>query len=185
MIRNIAILFALMALIAGYTWYDNGRDLSPASSTPAAPAEGEAQQTAPDFTFTDISGSKHNLSDFKGKVVVLNFWATWCAPCVTEFPQMIALAKNTRDQAVFLFISQDMDDAAIMRFLKKYAPERSKNVIVARDEGMRIAQKSYQTFKLPETYLITLNGRIAEKIIGADVEWNGEDMQGKIKSFTQ
>lgn len=180
MIRNIAILCVLMALTAAYTWYDSGRDLSNASSTPAAPVQGDAQQIAPDFPFTDIEGNKHNLSDFRGKVVVLNFWATWCAPCVSEFPQMIALAKDTRKQSVFLFISQDMDDPAITRFLKKYAPERSKNVIVARDEGMRIAQKSYQTFKLPETYLITPDGRIAEKIIGADVQWDGKAMRDKI-----
>jgi hypothetical protein len=96
---------------------------------------------------------------------------------------MIALAKDTRDEAVFLFLSQDMDDAAITRFLKKYAPEHSKNVVVARDEGMRIAQKSYQTFKLPETYLITPDGHIAEKIIGADVEWNGAAMREKIKQL--
>lgn len=185
MIRNIAILVVLVALIAGYTWYDN-HCTSPASPTlPASGDETTSEQSAPDFSFTDLSGATHRLSDFRGKVVVLNFWATWCAPCVIEFPQMIALAESTRGKAVFLFLSQDDDREAIERFTKKHAPKVPDNVFIAQDTGLEVAQKLYQTYKLPETYLITRDGRIAEKIIGADVEWNGTAMQEKIGSLAQ
>lgn len=181
MIRNLAILGLLMGLTLGYTLYDDYSRQGPAEAQPAK--TDIVQQEAPDFSFETLEGKKHRLSEFKGKVVVLNFWASWCAPCVIEFPQMAALAKATKGKTVFLFLSQDDTDEAMERFVKKYGKDLSDNVYIARDSDKSIAQGLYQTYKLPETYIIAPDGRIADKIIGADVEWNGKDMRRKIEAL--
>jgi thiol-disulfide isomerase/thioredoxin len=181
MIRNLAILGLLMALTLGYTWYDDYSRQGPAKAP--QPQSDVLRQKAPDFSFETLEGQKHRLSDFRGKTVVLNFWASWCAPCVIEFPQMIALAGATKDKSVFLFISQDDSHEAVERFVKKYAKNLTENVYIGRDSDKSIAQQLYQTFKLPETYIITPDGMIADKIVGADVEWNGDDMRRTIESL--
>lgn len=181
--RNILILVCLLALTGLYTWFDSGygRMASPLQDSPAQTSGTTLLEASPDFAFQALDGSKHKLSDFRGKVVILNFWASWCAPCVIEFPQMIDLAKAKEGKAILLFLSQDEDEDAIKRFLKKHAPELSQeNIYVALDREQKTARALYQTYKLPETYLIGRDGRIAEKIIGADVVWNGAAMKAKI-----
>ncbi len=181
--RNLFILLALILSGVAYTWYD-GNSARKNTAEPAASAEPDAKtdMSAPDFVFKTMDGKTYKLSTFKGRPVVLNFWATWCPPCVIEFPQMLRLAQKT--DAVFIFLSQDDDDQAIERFLKKYGKELPiENVYVARDIDKKIAQKSYQTFKLPETYLIDANHMIEEKIIGADVEWDDEKMVMRLRDL--
>lgn len=183
MIRNIAILVALIAAIGLYTWYEETMSGSKNTNPPPEKIQDRTRRPAPDFTVTDISGKSHNLSAYKGRVIILNFWATWCAPCVIEFPQMLDLAKKTRKESVVIFLSQDDTDDAIARFLKKNANDRPDNVVIARDADKSVAQSLYQTYKLPETYIIDPNGRIADKIIGADTRWNDTAMVEKIKSL--
>lgn len=183
MTRNLLILAALLSAAAAYTWYDDGAQQR-MSEKIAAPAIQTAQQKAPDFSFETLTGKKTNLSDFENKPVILNFWASWCAPCVIEFPQMLTLAKNNPG-AVFIFLSLDDDEAAMNRFLKKLGPDtKLKNVHIGRDEDKEISQGLYQTFKLPETYLIDSNHDIAEKIIGNSEDWSGPAIQQKITDLT-
>lgn len=178
MIRNIALLIGLLCLILGYTWYDSQSQQRPQKEN-AAPAA-STEQTAPDFTFETQDGTKHKLSDYKGKTIVLNFWASWCAPCVVEFPAMVKLAESTQNDTVFIFLSQDDTDDAVTRFIKKHVPSKTNNVLIARDADKAVAENLYQTFKLPETYIIGPDLNIRDKIIGADVDWNGAEMRGKI-----
>lgn len=180
--RNIFILACLLAVAGGYTWYDNyQRQSAPVPLNNVAPL---ALQTAPDFKFKTIGDNTAALSDFHGKGIVLNFWASWCTPCVIEFPQMLRLAKSEPD-TVFIFLSQDDTDYAIERFLKKYTigalPE---NVFIGRDEDQKIARSLYQTYKLPETYLISGDGKIADKVIGADVVWDGDKMRETVRRLS-
>ena len=179
MTRNILVLAVLLVVAALCTFYldFSGASLSTPKDKTAAPL---LQQKVPDFVFKDIKGRDHSLEDFKNKVIVLNFWASWCAPCVVEFPAMVALAESTRNSTVFIFLSQDDNDASVTRFIKKYAPETTDNVLIARDADKSIAENLYQTFKLPETYIIGPDLKIRDKIIGADVDWNGAEMRGKI-----
>lgn len=179
MIRNITILAALLCLIGGYTWFDSASRRTPGREN-TTPVKLQTQ-TAPDFTFRTLDGEKHALSDYKGKIIVLNFWASWCAPCVMEFPEMVKLAASAQKETIFLFLSLDDSDAAVERFVKKYAPQTTDNVLIARDKDKSVAEALYQTFKLPETYIIGPDLKIREKIIGADVEWNDTAMRAKIK----
>ncbi len=177
MTKNLILLGMLLASILAYTWYDNGAHQKIGAETPR---QQTVLQEARNFSSTTMAGKKFELSHFKGKAIVLNFWASWCAPCVIEFPQMLTLAKKNPD-TVFIFLSQDDDLTAINRFIKKQGPNAHlNNVIIGQDKGMKIAQDLYNTYKLPETFLIDSDHRIAGKIIGNSDDWTGPDMQKRI-----
>lgn len=145
---------------------------------------------APQFSFRTMDGTAHRLSDFEGRAVILNFWATWCPPCVVEFPQLLNLARETHDQAVYIFISSDIERSAIERFMTRlrttHADELAQdNVLIVWDADKSITQTLFQTYRLPETYLLAPSLVITEKIVGANVIWDGEAMIGKIQALAQ
>lgn len=124
---------------------------------------------APDFTVND--GNKTvTLSQFRGKPVVLNFWATWCPPCVQEIPSMVQLQKQLGDKVVVLAVSTDVDADAY----KKFTAKNMQGVLTVRDGDNR-ANALYGTFAFPETYIIDRNGIIRRKFIGA-VEWTSPEI---------
>ncbi len=122
-------------------------------------------QTAPDFSLQDGSGTIA-LHDYKGKVVVLNFWATWCPPCVEEMPSLIRLQSELRDKGVtVLAVSLDVDENAYRRFLR----DHNVNLTAVRDPGQK-SSSLYGTFQYPETYIIDRKGVVRRKFIGP-VDW--------------
>lgn len=172
MIRNILLLLMLFGAAIAYTVY----------SERIVPAPAQTHLVAPAFTFETVDGKKHSLSYFKHKTVVLNFWASWCAPCVIEFPQMIRLADMTKEESVFIFMSIDDEKADIKKFLKKY-DVKTDNIIIGHDRTKAISRDLFKTYKIPETYIIAPDGRIADKITGADIIWDSPEMAQKIKSL--
>lgn len=125
---------------------------------------------APDFTVQD-SDHKVTLSQFRGQVVVLNFWATWCPPCVEETPSLVRMQARLKDKGVVvLAVSIDDDDAAYHRFLKEYGV----NMVTVRDEA-RKAATLYGTFGWPETFVIDRQGVVRRKFIGP-VEWTSPEV---------
>jgi len=120
---------------------------------------------APDFTVQD---SEHavSLSQLKGKVVVLNFWATWCPPCIEEMPSLVRMQQRMQPKGVtVLAVSVDVDDSKYRRFLK----DHNVNLLSVRDPDQK-SNALYGTFKFPETYIIDRNGVMRRKFIGA-VDW--------------
>ena len=125
---------------------------------------------APDFTVQD-SDHTITLSQFRGQVVVLNFWATWCPPCIEETPSLVRMQARMKDKGVVvLAVSIDADDAAYHKFLKEY----SVNMVTVRDEP-RKASNLYGTFGWPESYVIDRTGVIRRKFIGA-VDWTSPEV---------
>ncbi len=120
--------------------------------------------TAPDFTVND--GQKTvQLSQLRGKPVLLNFWATWCPPCVQEVPDLVALQRQMGDKVVVVAVSMDVDEAAYKAFTTKNMP----GVLTVRDPDHK-SSALYGTFAYPESFLIDKDGKIQRKFIGA-VEW--------------
>jgi len=120
---------------------------------------------APDFTVQD-SDRKITLSDFRGKVVVLNFWATWCPPCVDEMPSLVQLQQRFKDKGVVLIgVSLDVDGDAYHKFLK----DHNIDFLTVRDADQK-SNSLYGTFKFPETYIIDRSGIVRRKFIGP-VDW--------------
>jgi cytochrome c biogenesis protein CcmG, thiol:disulfide interchange protein DsbE len=121
---------------------------------------------APAFTVQDSDG-KLALADFHGKVVVLNFWASWCAPCVEEMPSLVQLQQRFKDKGVTVVgVSIDVDGDAYHKFLKDYKIDFP----TVRDPDQKTSSL-YGSFKWPETYIIDRDGMVRRKFIGA-VEWN-------------
>ncbi len=120
---------------------------------------------APDFTLQD-SQNTVTLSQFHGQVVVLNFWATWCAPCVEEIPSLVEMQRRMKAKGVtVLAVSVDVDEGAYKQFVK----DHNVNLMTVRDPSGK-SNGLYGTFKFPETYVIDRNGVMRRKFIGA-VDW--------------
>jgi len=124
---------------------------------------------APDFTITD---SQHTvvLSQLRGKPVVLNFWATWCPPCVEEMPSLVQLHKELGDRVTILAVSEDADDGAY----KQFVHDHNVDLLTVRDTK-QTTNEVYGTFKFPETYIIDRNGKIVRKFIGP-ANWTSPDI---------
>lgn len=180
--KNLILLILIICIGGTYTAVSDFYS-KPKLSAQTKTAYKKNLEQAPDFIWEDLNGNEFKLSDLKGKVVVINFWATWCAPCVVEFPQMVNLAKIKNDNMVILFLSVDGEKDVIKKFIQKHAPSLPlSNVYIGWDKDKDISLSLFGTKKYPETYILTPSHKIFEKIIGADVKWDGKDMQDKIDS---
>jgi len=120
---------------------------------------------APNFIVQDAD-RKVELREFQGKVVVLNFWATWCPPCVEEMPSLVQLQQRFKDKGVtVLGVSVDADGSAYHRFLT----DHKVDFLTVRDPDAK-SSNLYGTFKFPETYIIDRKGIVRRKFIGP-VDW--------------
>jgi peroxiredoxin len=120
---------------------------------------------APDFTVHDADRTV-TLSQLKGHVVVLNFWATWCPPCIEEMPSLVQMQQLMKSKGVtVLAVSVDVDENTYRRFLR----DHNVNLLSVRDADQK-SNVLYGTFKFPETYIIDRTGVVRRKFIGA-VDW--------------
>jgi peroxiredoxin len=121
-----------------------------------------AGDMAPDFSVTTEDGKTLTRSNFGGKVLILNFWASWCPPCREETPSMELLHRRLKDQGVVLLaISVDKSADKYRNFLKRF----NVTFPTAHDPAMSISD-SYATYRYPESYIIGRDGRVIEKIVG-------------------
>ena len=106
------------------------------------------------------------LHDFRGKVVVLNFWATWCPPCVEELPSLVELQAKLKNRGIqVVAVSVDVDGNAYRRFLR----DQKVDLLTVRDPDHK-SDTLYGTFKYPETYIIDRDGKLRRKFVGP-VDW--------------
>jgi cytochrome c biogenesis protein CcmG/thiol:disulfide interchange protein DsbE len=135
--------------------------------------QGEASiagKPAQDFSLT-LSGKSEHLSDLKGKLVVLNFWATWCPPCVEETPSLNRLQKYIDSRGgVVLGVSVDEDGGAYEKFLKDQLV-----IFPTYRDATKKSAADYGTTIYPETYIIDRHGKIARKFVGAQ-QWDSAEM---------
>ena len=125
---------------------------------------------AKDFTVQD-SDHQVSLNQFRGQVVILNFWATWCPPCVEELPSMIDMQNRMRSKGIVVVgVSIDVDADAYHRFIKL----RNVNFVTVRDPEQKVAAM-YGTTGWPESYVIDRKGVVRRKFVGP-VNWNSPDV---------
>lgn len=134
----------------------------------------------PPFAVKDQRGREFKLSDFKGSLVLLNFWATWCPPCVEELPSMDALNSSFKAKP-FNLLAVSVDEGgwkAIDTFFNQLT--RRPSFLVLLDSNKSIAE-SFGVSKYPETFLISGEGKLLKHYIGA-VEWLHPQVLGEIEA---
>lgn len=175
---NALLVIAIIALTLGATWLMDGYNgvVSAKAKTPTL-TNTEGLQAAPDITLTDLNGKSVKLHDYEGKIILLNFWATWCTPCIAEFPQFVKLAQAMPDDLVILTLSIDDDPSVIGKFMKRYVKgyEGTKNLKLFTDSDKKISQDMFQTVRVPETIIITPKMMMARKVAGLSIEWDSDE----------
>jgi peroxiredoxin len=117
---------------------------------------------AEDFRLTDLGGKEQSLSQYRGQIVLLNFWATWCKPCTTEMPAMQASFDKLRDKGfVVLAVNELEDDAKVREHIKQYG----HTFPVLMDHDNKVANQ-FGVFGLPVSVFIDQEGRVQEYIKG-------------------
>ncbi len=132
-------------------------------------------RAAKDFKLKDLSGTTHSLSQYKGKVVIVNFWATWCPPCVEEMPSLQALQRTLDpNQAVILTINSEDTAAKAKAFLKRHKLDLAVLLDPEDDVGPEWDVEAY-----PSSYLIDTRGRWRYSTEG-DIDFMGKETRGLI-----
>jgi thiol-disulfide isomerase/thioredoxin len=152
-----------MALVVGL-YFVNRFWIAPATARQAQAAKVTGDHpAAPHFSLTDITGQKLSLADYKGKVVMLDFWATWCGPCRIEIPGFVELQNRYRDQGFAVIgISKDDGPEVVREFYKQY---RMNYPVALGDDKLDALYGGI--FGMPTTFLIGRDGRIYAKHVGA------------------
>ena len=152
------------------------------SDGPQEPPAGNLQagRTAPDFTLKTLDGDSVSLSQFRGKVVFLNFWASWCPPCREEMPAMNRLNQVFADRDfVMLAVNTEQNKGVVEDFLSK----RPHDFTVLLDPQGTV-QSLYQVFRFPETFLLDKEGRIVERFLGAR-DWSAVEFLRRIEQMVK
>ncbi|MEK3993810.1 thiol-disulfide oxidoreductase ResA [Psychrobacillus sp. FSL K6-2365] len=160
------IILALMVVAIVFTIYTN--------LTKEKTALIQVGDDAPDFALVDMNGEKHQLSDYKGKGVFLNFWGTWCKPCEREFPLMDKHYQVYKDQGLeILAVNIGESDFAVQKFI-----DRKGLTFPVLIDDKKSVMETYKINPLPTTLLINPNGKI-EKVI------TGEMSEEMIKDYME
>src|SRR3974390_796899 len=132
---------------------------------------------APKFTITADNGRAISVPDFGGKVLILNFWASWCQPCVEEEPSLNAFAQQFANKGVVVLgVSVDKDIGAYQKFLERFRP----SFLTVRDSKIH---EDYGTFIYPESYFIDSSGMVVRKLDVAGINWTDPQMISFVNSL--
>ena len=166
-------LVALVVAAAVYFIYSRNEGKLPVNQSPVEFQVITKMETegAPDFELERLDGTKVKLSNFKGKLVIVNFWASWCNPCVEEIPSMVSLVEKMKGDLVVVAVSTDEEKKDIAPFLKAFKiPPTGFEVLW--DKGKTV-RNAYAVSKMPESFILTPDLRLAKKIVGIE-QWGAD-----------
>jgi peroxiredoxin len=176
---GIGIVCAVLGCDSGYS------KSPPADTPPASPVAYTGRPSvgtpAPDFRLTDLQGKSVALSDYHGKVVLLNFWATWCGPCRVEMPAMEALYRSMQSKGLeILAVSVDQQGTAVTR---PFQEAMGLSFPILHDQDYQVGL-TYGARTLPMTFAIDRNGVIRQLIFGAR-DWNSPEARSGIEKVLE
>lgn len=180
-ILKLLILVLLIAVLIAGAWVLYGK-LSAQVQVPGeitAPGETEAASPAPDFTFYDLEGNSHTLSDFRGKPVILNFWASWCGPCKNEMPEFQAAFDTYGEQIQFLIVNLTDGGQETVKTASAYISEKGYTFPVYYDTDLA-GVNAYRVYAVPVTYFIDEDGGLVTQTTGM---LTGETLQQGIEAL--
>ena len=168
----------LLALLAALLLAACAPDASEAPADTPPPEAPADPSPAPDFTLTGLDGEPFTLSEHRGEVVVLNFWATWCLPCLAEIPALEALHQELGGEGVRIVgISQDTGGADEIR---PFAAELDVTYPLLPDPAFTVAARYGSGSVLPTTIFVDREGRIAREEIGA---LSGDELRAMVDAL--
>ena len=170
---KLVIIASVFILVLGFSYLDYSHNVS-------FKEQGKVKRKAPEFDFAAIDDNRsYKLSDFKGKTILINFWASWCLPCLYEFPMLIDLAARHPDDLVLILLSSDDTKEQAYEFSRGFCVQRglfnedngklfpeNSNIYIAWDENRKITKEMFKTTKYPETIILNSDLTIRKKIIG-------------------
>lgn len=163
-----------------------GQSSSPATADKAKAGTGSTEEAAPrigyrppNFTLQDLRGRRIELGSFRGKVIFINFWATWCVPCRAEMPAMERLYQDFKDKDfVMLAISEDLEGRSIV---ETFVEEFKFTFPILLDSDLIINDR-YGVRGIPTTFLIDKTGTITHKMLGAR-DWNQKESRELVRKL--
>jgi peroxiredoxin len=165
--RAIQTLIAMLLVVFVYVIFDSFHE-----------RRVDVGDSAPDFSITTDNGRAITAASFGGKLLVLNFWATWCPPCVEEIPSLNEFQNHfAKAGVVVLGVSVDSDEKIYRDFLAR----ARVSFLTARDPDKKISA-DYGTFKYPESYIIDGKGKVLRKII-SNQDWMSERVIKDVESL--
>ncbi len=176
--RRLLLIIVILSLVVGSLYLGSASSSRPGYEPVTPVAIGDE---APDFQLEDNQGNKVSLSALRGKVVMINFWATWCPPCRAEMPSMEKL-HQAMDGDDFVMLAINIEEngrASVAEFLKN----NPHNFPVLYDEE-GVVQKLYGVYKFPESFVIRKDGIIDDKVIGA-IDWAHPETIAYFKELTK
>src|SRR5712692_3226403 len=167
-------LFLVIALAVSAPWFlHRQKELPPLSESYFRKLRIEQPAKvipAPDFTLEDLSGKRVSLKNLKGKVVFLNFWATWCVPCRDEMPEMEKLHQELKGQGLEVVAVNFRDDKAEVR---KFLKELGLTFTVLLDKDGNVSEE-YGVYSLPLSYFVNRKGEFVGKALGSR-DWSSQE----------
>lgn len=174
-------IYSILILLAG-VWFVSSCKPSPSTSGATPIANEEAPRIgyyAPNFRLPTLNGGEMSMAGLGGKVVFLNFWATWCGPCRAEMPSMEALYRDfKKDGLEILAISSDLEGAPAV---KPFVGEMNLSYPILLDPDFRVDDK-YLIQSVPTTVIVDRNGVITHRIVGAR-NWNSPESRELIEKL--
>lgn len=169
------LIVVVIVVLIGGAFYVSTKQ-APEQARPVA-----AGSVAPDFQLEDTEGNKVSLASQRGKVVLVNFWATWCPPCKEEMPSMERLNEVMgRDDFVILAINVEKNGrTAVAEFLNK-----TPYTFPILYDDKEVVQDLYGVFKFPETFIVRKDGVVDKKIIGS-IDWSSTSTLAYLKNLTR
>ncbi len=168
---------AVIFLVIVFVFISCGRQVTPAETGTRA-AVGAA---APDFVLKSVDGKDVRLSDYKGRVVLLNFWATWCPPCRSEMPSIESLSRKMNGYD-FVILAVSIDGFETSQ-LKNIISPNHYSFTILHDPEQKVAD-TYLITGIPTTYIIDKDGVIIDKSVGAEY-WDSEDRIRQLMSLVK
>ncbi len=150
------------------------------ANKPVSPMEIEKlnKSSAPEFSLKNLNGKSIALSSFKGKIVLLNFWASWCPPCLAEMPSFKKVYGEMKSRGLeVIAVSADKS----VNETREFTDKKGFDFAILMDEN-RAVTKQYKVFSLPTTFLIDRKGIIIEKFFG-EYDWSSPEMKKKIEKL--
>ena len=178
-----ALLCVLLFVVSAHAFFHNKKEKPAASEAlfdKLMVEKPDKALRAPDFTLQDLSGKRWSVKDSKGKVVFLNFWATWCVPCRDEMPQMEKLHREFKSEGLEIVAVNFREDK---QTVKKFVAELGLTFRILLDLDGAVSNE-YGAWALPLSYFVDRKGIFIGKVNG-DRPWDGKEAKAFVRELLQ